>query len=372
MNISKIETAQAIALLSIVMANKIILNLPRSIISSTGSSAWLNVIYIVFLSFLFVFLVIKLLKKFPKMDILDISEYLGGKYLKAAVGIIFIVIFALTIGTVLCGYSETLKSIYFNQSPILYILLFLIGSACIANKFGIKAIAKVTTIITPIVFFSILIVLLTPIKSFVIQRFFPLLGYGFNETFLAGISNIFALSGLSYILLIPSLLKESESYKKVAIISLCISGFYLILSVCCTLLVFPFVLSPNENLSLYLLTKVSNYGELIHGVNTIFILLWIISVIAYISIGLFFMLYITQKISTIKSTILLNYCYSLILLVLSYVWKDYIQLNNFSEHTLKYMILAFVFVFNPFILILANIKKRFTRSQTTIASERNT
>lgn len=372
MNVSKIGTAQAVALLSIVMANKIILNLPRSIISSTGSSAWLNVIYIVFLSFLFVFLVIKLLNKFPQMDILDISEYLGGKKLKTIIGFIFIIIIALTIGTVLCSYSETLKTIYFNQSPILFILLFLVGSACIANKFGIESIAKVTTFITPIVLISILIVLLTPIKDFVIQRFFPILGYGFKATFITGISNIFALSGLSYIFLIPSLLKKSANYKKITIIALCISGVYLILSVCCTLLIFPFVLSPNENLSLYLLTKVSNYGDLIHGINTIFILLWIISVIAYASIGLFFMLYITKKIANIKSTISVNYCYSSILLGLSLIWKDYIQLNRFSEHTLKYMILAFIFVFNPILLICANIKKKSSKMQSNITSERNT
>lgn len=343
MNVSKIGTIEAIALLSIVMANKIILNLPRSIISSTGSSAWLNVIFIVFISFLFVFLVIKLLKIFPKMDILDISEYLGGKKLKTIIGLFFIIITALTIATVLCGYSETLKTIYFNQSPILFILLFLISSACIANKFGIESIAKVTTFITPIVLIGILVVLLTPIKNFVIQRFFPILGYGLKPTFITGISNIFALSGLSYILLIPSILKRSEDYKKITLISLSISGFYLILSVCCTLLMFPFVLSPNENLSLYLLTKVSNYGELIHGVNTIFILLWIVSVIAYISIGLFFMLYITKKICNLKSTLSINYCYSSILLGLSLTWKDYTQLRRIFRSCFK--------IYNSYIFI---------------------
>ena len=90
MNISKIQNMEAIAMLTIVMANKIILNLPKTIIASTGSSAWINAIYIIAIAFIFVFLVTKLLKKFPDKDILDISEYLGGKKLKIVISIFYI------------------------------------------------------------------------------------------------------------------------------------------------------------------------------------------------------------------------------------------------------------------------------------------
>ena len=358
MNISKIGTVEAIAVLSIVIANKIILNLPKSIITSTGSSAWINAIYIVLISILFVQLVLKLFKNFPKMDILDISYFLGGNVLKKIVGTIYIVIFIFTIGTVVRNFSETLKAIYFNQSPILFIILFFIVSTCIANKFGIESIAKVTSLIAPIVFISIIIVLLTPIKDFVFQRFSPILGYGIDATFVSGLSNIFALSGLGYIFLIPTLLKDSTSFKKISIISILISGFYLILSVCCTLLVFSFIISPNENLSLYLLTMVSNYGDLIHGINTIFVLVWILSIISYISIGIFFVLFVTQKISNIKNTISANYCYCSIILGLSVSWQNYAQLIYFSDNILKSISLIFIFIFNPLILLLANIKKK--------------
>ena len=42
----KIGTVEAIALIVTIIINQIILNLPDVIISTTGSSSWINVIYI--------------------------------------------------------------------------------------------------------------------------------------------------------------------------------------------------------------------------------------------------------------------------------------------------------------------------------------
>ena len=42
----KIGTIEAIALIVTIIINQIILNLPDVIISTTGSSSWINVIYI--------------------------------------------------------------------------------------------------------------------------------------------------------------------------------------------------------------------------------------------------------------------------------------------------------------------------------------
>lgn len=364
MTTSKIRTIEAIAILTIVMANKIILNLPKSIIATTGSSAWLNTIYIFIIAILFALFIIKLLKKFPQMDILDISKFLGGKLLVRIVGIMYILLFIFTVNTILKNFSETLKTVYFQQSPIIFLLLFLVLPACFANKYGIKAISKATVFIVPLVFISLIIVLISPIQDFVIQRIFPIFGYGLNATFLTGISNIFALSGLGYIFIIPSLLKNSEDFKKITIASLSISGILMVFSVLCTLLSFSFIINPNENLSLYLMTKIAAHGDLIHGVNTIFILLWILSIIAYISIGLFFTIFVTQKIFAITDTRSINYAYSSILIGLPFFWKNYAQFIYFSEGILKNTILVFVFIINPSILIFANIKKKSTPIQT--------
>ena len=88
----KIGTIEAIALIVTIIINQIILNLPDVIISTTGSSSWINVIYISIIAIIFCALICKLFKPFNSNDILDVSEYLGGKVLKFIIGIAFVTI----------------------------------------------------------------------------------------------------------------------------------------------------------------------------------------------------------------------------------------------------------------------------------------
>lgn len=359
MNFTKLENVEAIAFLIIIMANKIILNLPKSIIASTGTSAWLNIIYVFFIVLAITILIVNLLKKFPGQDILDISNYLGGKLLKSTIGIIFIVLFLTFLILTVRNFSETLKIIYFNESPIIFILLFFLISACIANKFGLKIITKTNLILAPIVILSILLILFSSPNSFVIQRLLPIFGYGINETFFTGLSNVFAFSGIGYLYFLQPLLKSEKNFKQISIVSLIISGTLLFLSVSCLLMVLPFILDTNESVSLYLLTRIVNYGEFLQGTTTIFILIWILSIITYLSIGLFFILYVTKKLIKIENTNSINYCFASIILGFSIIIENYAQFTSFAENILKYTTLIFIFGINILILILSNIKHKF-------------
>ena len=86
----KLGFLETIALITIVITNKIILNTAKDIISSTGSSAWINVIYISIVAIIITLLISKLFKHFQGKDILDICSYLGGNPLKLIMGILYI------------------------------------------------------------------------------------------------------------------------------------------------------------------------------------------------------------------------------------------------------------------------------------------
>lgn len=101
MNIHKIGTMEAICLICIVMTNHIIINIPETIIQASGPSAWLNVIFVSLIVLGFTLLICKLFENFSGKDILDLSEYVGGKWLKIIIGIAFIVLFSLISSTLL-------------------------------------------------------------------------------------------------------------------------------------------------------------------------------------------------------------------------------------------------------------------------------
>lgn len=356
MNLSKLENLEAIALIAVIMINKIILNFPKNVISSTGSSAWLNTIYISIIATIFAYLIVRLFKNFPNLDILDISNYLGGKFLKVLIGIIFIMLFLIISVLLIRNFSESLKIIYFNSSPIIFLVAFFVISSCIANKYGIKVIAKVNLILAPIIFISILLILFSSAKGFVFQRLFPILGYGFNETFFSGLTNIFGFSGLAYLFFLQPYLKSHKDFKKVSVISMVISSIYLFLSVVCLLLVFSFVTHSNESISIYLLTRMVRYGDFIQRANAMFVLIWTLSVLSYSSITLFFILHVTKKLTNIENTNPINFCYGSLILGGCLIFANIAQYISFTESILKYGSIIFIFFINIPILILANIK----------------
>lgn len=182
---SKITKIEAIALLLIIMANKIILNLPQTTLLTTGSAAWINTLYIVIIAFLFLLICLKLLKKFNGLDILDISKFVGGKVLLYFVAIFQIILLFYVANTIIRNFSYTVKTIYFNRTPIIFIASFMIVACSFACKHGIKAISKVCLYILPLAYVGLIILLFAPAKDFEIQRLFPILGYGIKETFVS-------------------------------------------------------------------------------------------------------------------------------------------------------------------------------------------
>ena len=362
MNVTRLNKIEAIALLSLIMANKIIFNLPEIIISSTGSAAWLNTVYIIVIAFIFLAICLKLLGNFSGFDILDISEYIGGNILKYIVGLLQVFLLILVANTTIRSLVYTLKTIYFTQSPIIFLALFIIVPALIANRFGIKSISKTCLYIIPIAYVGLTILLLAPAKDFEVQRLFPILGYGINATFFTGLSNLFALSGLGYIFLLPPILRENANIKKIGNISLALSSIALFFSILCMLFVFSFHVETNENMALYLLTMVVHHGNVIHGINVLFMIIWILSIVAYLSTTIFFMLFILKKLGRIENTSALNYSICSILLSSSIIFQNYPQIYFVIHNIMKSTIMYFVFLIEPTLLIIANIKHHIQKS----------
>ena len=89
MNNIKLSNLESIGLVLIIIINHVILNFSKSIIANTGSASALNILFIGIIVLLFVQLLLFLFKHFSGQDILDVSQYLGGKILKVITGFPF-------------------------------------------------------------------------------------------------------------------------------------------------------------------------------------------------------------------------------------------------------------------------------------------
>lgn len=356
MSAEKIGKIEAICLMLIIVVNELIINVPNMIILDTKTGSTLNIIYVSILAVIFTYIICKLFKPFYGKDILDVSEYVGGKMLKTILGILFLLFFIFLASINLRYFANSLKVIYFNTSPLVYILLFFLIPALHVNKYGLRAISGVNLIFLPIILASFIFLMISSYDNFTMVRIFPILGEGFNETFILGATNIFAFTGLSFIYFLPALLKDSKDFKKVSVISVIISAVCLILSILSLIMAFPAITKTDETLSVYLLTRLVELGDFLERLDALFIFIWIIAHISFLSLTFFYILKIFQKITKIEDSRTLTSTLGLIVLGSSLIYKDIAELKFIARFFLKYSTLILIFVICFGVLIWGNIK----------------
>ena len=87
MSNQKIGTVEAIMMILAIVVSHTLLYLPKNILSFMKSASILNIIYVSIFAILIAYLIYRLLRNFPGLDIIDISEFVGGKLFKNIIGI---------------------------------------------------------------------------------------------------------------------------------------------------------------------------------------------------------------------------------------------------------------------------------------------
>lgn len=333
---TRIGKAEAIALIVTIMINHAILNITKSILTGTNSSALLNTIYISLIALILSYIICICLNKFPTFDILDISNFLGGKVFKAIIGILFLVYFIFFSSILLKNFAICLQIIYYPNTNIFFIImLFLIGSIFVCNL-KYNALFRSNLLIIPFVIISVIILFIGNITNFNFENIFPILGYGLNETFFIGAGNIFAFQGLLHILFLPPRLKDITELKKITFISLLFSSFYLIISISIILFMFNSDVNSTLLMPLYSAVRYIEFGKFFQRLDSVFILTWIISFVSYLSIVINTCCNIVKKVTQVKSTRIITFLIAFAMLVVTFLAKNYAVSTFFADVVYKY------------------------------------
>lgn len=352
----KIGSLEAISLLLIVVLNHVILSLPKNIISTTGSSSLLNIIFISILALFFVMFVTKVFSKFPGYDLLDISNFLGGKPLKYITGILFILYFISFSSITLRNFSENLKIVYFQNYSITLIIFLFILAIVGSNYLGIKSIIRGSFITLPALLLSVFFIFFATINHFNYQDLFPVLGDGFYTTFISGMSNIYAFSAISVLYFLPKHLNHSSEIRKIGYWFIAISFILLIFSIATVLLIFPVISNAEQVAPLYLAARLIKFGRFFQRIDAVFLLVWIISVISYLSFVIALSINIFKDLFEIENSNMTVCSISLLALGFSLIPKNLVQIRFFTNTFYRYLTIGLVFLFAFFILFFANLK----------------
>lgn len=354
----KINTISAIMLTLSIVVSYITSSLPRTFINETKSATLLNIIYNTIIVLFIILLVCKLFKKFPGLDILDISKFLGGNILKNIVGGLFIAYFIISSSLMLRNFCEALGIVYYPSTSYIFIILMFIIAILLTNNLSFNATLNTATIIFPLVFISIILLFCGNLDNFSFRRVFPILGDGFYNTFVLGLRNIGAFGGICYLYFLPPMLKEPEKFKKLAIISVISTGVFILLCVATLLLMFSFFITTDEIMPLFSAARHIEFGIFFQRFESVFLLLWIISFCCYLSITCKFSAHIFTKMFNLSNMKLILNTFAILIFVIALLPKNYAISNYFETNIYRYLRIAIGFILGISILILANIKRK--------------
>lgn len=355
---SKISTISALMLTLSIIISYITSSLPQTFINETKSATLLNILYITIIVFFIILFVCKLLKKFPGLDILDISNFLGGNILKDIIGGFFIAYFIISSSIMLRNFCEGLVVVYYPLTNYIFIILMFIIATAITNTLGFNSTLNTASIIFPLVLISIILLFIGNLDNFSFMRIYPILGDGFNNTFILGLKNIGAFGGLCYLYFLPPMLKKPENFKKIAITSIIFTGIFILLCVATLLFMFSFFTTTDEIIPLFSVARNIEFGSFFQRFESVFLLIWIISFCCYLSITCKFSTHIFNKMFNLSDMKPILNIFIILIFGISLIPKNYAVSSFFETEIYRYLRIAVGFILGISILILANLKKK--------------
>lgn len=355
---SKLENLEAIAFLVIVSINSMILSTSEALVTTCASASLLNVLFITLLAIGITLIFCLLFKPFLGKDLLSISEFLGGKFFKILVGLLFVIYFAFRASLFLKEISDCLQIVFFPMTNIIFIVaLFCIATGIIMFQKN-NSVFKSSVLILPLLLIAVVLVFIGNSKNFNFENIYPLLGNGVKTTFLSGISNIFAFCGMIYLLFLPSKLKNPNNIIKISMISIVLSAIFLLFSCSSILFLFGSSFNNTELFPLYLSVRSIEFGTFFQRLDAAFLLICILGFISVLCLNTYIAVDILRNITGLSNSKPLMFSYLLTIFATSLCF----QLNStmeFLENTFSRIFFLILAIILPLlILISANIKKK--------------
>lgn len=297
---NKLTIFEAISVIAIITIAQIILDFPKYLINITGTGTIINLLFLFILVIFFCNIISNIFKNFANKDIIDISEFIGGKTLKILISIIFIIFLFLTTISATSNFIYLVKNIYFKNNNFLFISLIFIVSIFIACYKGFSSTKKISSFFGVILAISLICLLFGDNGNFNTNNLVPFFGYNYKTTFFNGITNIFIFNfTLMYFFLMP-LISQKNNYKKIVFSSLVINFTLIIISVFSILQYYPTsiteeLINLNSSNIIVAITRRIQISSFLSQTDSIFILFWTYAILCYISILIDCIFYILNK-----------------------------------------------------------------------------
>ncbi|WP_244648224.1 GerAB/ArcD/ProY family transporter [Ruminiclostridium herbifermentans] len=340
-------------MVNFVFAN-IMLVFPRNVVNFGGSACWTIPIIITIIAICYFALLARLYKNIGSLDLIDISECIGGRVFKVIIGLLITAFLVFVVSIFMGAFTQTLKIISLNKSTFKYVeMLFCVGMV-ISAFYGIESIARISAYLVPIIVFGFILITIGVIPDFRLYNLFPILGEGIISISKGSILklNVF-FSFIILFLMVPFFKKQH--LKKVGYSYIIISGLLLLWSALSFILIFPYELAVDKKIPIFQLARHIEFGNYIQRIESISVLISSICAIIFLGAIFNFIIYVLEKSLDLKQSKPIILPIAIIVFSLAYLSKayniDFLGIGIVNSILLIGMIIPLI------LIIIGSIKK---------------
>lgn len=280
----KFGVHEAICIATIAMCNKIFSTAPGSIMRSVGTAAWYTTLLSCACAAVFFTFIYLLLKRFPGKNIVEVYDLSLGRVTGFIFSFALMLTFLVYSGIYTREYVDILKIYNFEITPPSVLIGAIVIVVAISAFLGLETIARTAKLAAYFALFGFLLLLFLSSNYFRVAHILPVLGYGLGKTVATGILRSTAYAEVVVLAVFAGSLQGVRHIKKAGFISLFLSGFILSLAVLIFSLIFEYTSTEEITAPMYVMIRMIKYGNFFQRLDPLFLLLWVITTVIYISI----------------------------------------------------------------------------------------
>lgn len=281
-----------------VTVTKLVLTFPKILIETSGSAAWIQIIYNIICAAAVFFLSLLLYK--GHYTVIDLAEKAGGKILKIITGLIVFAVFMVNFASIIRVFPETVKTVLLINFDTRVITIIFMAAIALGSAAGIEAIARVNYIFMPIIGGVLIFFLILLIPYYNIYNIFPIFGNGVNKIFIDGFNTI---SVYADVLLINIFMPYYENRKEVAKSGrhlFAITAPFITAVTLAYCLAYPYPVTKEFMLPFYQMARIIHIGNFYSRFESVFQFAWSILIFIYSAIYIFALCHVVQKTFDLK------------------------------------------------------------------------
>ncbi len=349
---------EAVCVIVNLLCTKIFLNYPRLTAEVGANAGWIFTLYTALLAFIGFLILQKLYKPFEGMDLLDLGEHIAGGFGRIIIGMVIIFFLGYLTVVYLRTFSENMKLVAFTMTPLSFVEFFFLICMIVGAYFGIEAITRLHALAIPFIIIGY-VTLNIGVANFVdLTNLTPIFGSGLDKILMEGFPKVSVFSEILVLFLMTPFQKSHKTMKATGFWSLGLASlFFLIVSFAYST-VFPYPTTLEKAIPIFHIARLINLGRFFERVESIYMVIWAVASMLFLTINFYLILATFQKIFNLKYYKPLIIPFAILIMNLSFFPPNLIKSVSLEVDQFRNWSWLIGFAMPALLLILARLKKK--------------